>query len=146
MNTQYLSQLPFHTTKELYIPYRMVCNQTRLTFLLLQFPSIKLDCSTQFNLGHPVGQTAVVQGGGWMLTSFGHNGNSQLRNEVHLLNFIHGNPFFTFFLKNLVDILICFLKVRSLYHPTKRIITRKCFNIDGTNLFRYFFTGKLFFV
>ena len=62
--------------------------------------NIKVD-SNQLNLGHPVGQTAVVQGGGWVLTSFGHTGNSQtIHNEVHLLNFIHGNPFLYIFLEN----------------------------------------------
>ena len=69
-------------------------------FLLLQFPKALNFIVIQLNLEHPVGQTAVVYGGGWMLTSFGHNGNSQLRNEVHLLNFIHGNPFFYIFLEN----------------------------------------------
>ena len=63
MNTQYLSQLPFHTTKRTLYSLQdddvQQPNEADI-FLLLQFPKALNFIVIQLNLEHPVGQTAVV--------------------------------------------------------------------------------------
>ena len=63
MNTQYLSQLPFHTTKRTLYSLQdddvQQPNEADI-FLLLQFPELLNLIPNQLNLGHTVGQTVVV--------------------------------------------------------------------------------------